>query len=100
ELEVSDPELGIDDRGLTPKLKRRRVISGVEGEHRRQRVVHGVERFEFASALDGTKRFIMPLKMGEDDAQHSMRQRIIAVEFDCATESSFRDRPIPIQEIV
>src|SRR6185369_7977171 len=68
DLEVSDPELGIGDDVLASELDGAGVVSGVISDERGERVVHGVERIEFASAAHGTHGFFVAREMRENDA--------------------------------
>src|SRR6185369_5966419 len=100
DLEVSDPELGIGDDGLASELDGAGVVPGVISNERGERVVHSVERIEFAGASHGAHGFLVAPEMRELDAEHAVSDGEVAVEFDGAAEGCLGERPVPVQEQV
>ena len=98
ELHVANPELRVDDGGLPCVLHSCRIVAGLEGDLRRECVLHRLERIQLARTVHHGACLLVSTHLREENSQPALAKRVARIEFDRPPHCRFRPSPIPVEQ--
>lgn len=82
ELEVGDPELGVEQDGFAGEADGGGEVAGGEGDLGGEGAVHGAQGVELAGTLDGRQGLSMAAAVREQDAEHAVGEGVVGIGGD------------------